>query len=162
MPKTGQFGEFLQNWSLRSNSVTRLVSFNRQKLAENAKIQKFKCDILSNFQTMWCWLYTRMSTLSTFECLIQNRFERLYNFYFGAFGSVVKQGQILLLTQLDQLEVFFRMLRICVPFRSTIKIFEPNYFDGLLISHFIYSGKYISSSCFWIFKFLKIKFKFAL
>ena len=24
-----------------------------QKLAENAKIQKFKCDILSNFQTMW-------------------------------------------------------------------------------------------------------------
>ena len=24
-----------------------------QKLMENAKIQKFKCDILSNFQTMW-------------------------------------------------------------------------------------------------------------
>ena len=24
-----------------------------QKLVENAKIQKFKCDILSNFQTMW-------------------------------------------------------------------------------------------------------------
>ena len=25
-----------------------------QKLVENANIQKFKCDILSNFQTMWC------------------------------------------------------------------------------------------------------------
>ena len=24
-----------------------------QKLVENAKIQKFKCDILSNFQTLW-------------------------------------------------------------------------------------------------------------
>ena len=24
-----------------------------QKLVENANIQKFKCDILSNFQTMW-------------------------------------------------------------------------------------------------------------
>ena len=24
-----------------------------QKLVENAKIQKFKCDILSIFQTMW-------------------------------------------------------------------------------------------------------------
>ena len=24
-----------------------------QKLAENAKIQKFKCDIFSTFQTMW-------------------------------------------------------------------------------------------------------------
>ena len=25
----------------------------RQKLVKNAKIQKFNCDILSNFQTMW-------------------------------------------------------------------------------------------------------------
>ena len=47
------FGEFLKNWSLRSNNVTRQVSFNGTKILENAKIQKFKCDILSNFQTMW-------------------------------------------------------------------------------------------------------------
>ena len=47
------FGEFLKTWSLRSNSVTRQVSFLiGQKLVENDKIQKFKCDILSNFQTM--------------------------------------------------------------------------------------------------------------
>ena len=26
-----------------------------QKLVESAKIKKFKCDILSNFQTMCCW-----------------------------------------------------------------------------------------------------------
>ena len=26
-----------------------------QNLVENAKIQKFKCDILSNFQTIWSW-----------------------------------------------------------------------------------------------------------
>ena len=46
------FDEFLKTLSLRSNSVTRHVSFNRTKIGENAKIQKFKCDILSNFQTM--------------------------------------------------------------------------------------------------------------
>ena len=46
------FGEVLKTWSLRSNSVTRQVSFNRTKIGENAKIQKLKCDILSNFQTM--------------------------------------------------------------------------------------------------------------
>ena len=28
-----------------------------QKLVENAKIQNFKCYILSNFQTMWCGEY---------------------------------------------------------------------------------------------------------
>mgnify|MGYP006863786840 CR=1 FL=1 len=34
------FGEFLKPWI-------------RQNLVENAKIQNFKCDILSNFQTLW-------------------------------------------------------------------------------------------------------------
>ena len=40
------FGGFLKTRSLRSNSVTRQINFNR-------KMPKFKCDILSNFQTMW-------------------------------------------------------------------------------------------------------------
>ena len=40
-----QFGEFLKTWSLRSNSITRQVSFNWEKIVGN-------CDILSNFQTM--------------------------------------------------------------------------------------------------------------
>ena len=46
------FGEFLKTRSLRSNSVTRQVSFNRTKIGGKCQIQKFKCDILSNFQTM--------------------------------------------------------------------------------------------------------------
>ena len=47
------FGEFLKTLSLRSNSVTRQVSFKiGQKLVENVKIQKFKRDIMSHFQTM--------------------------------------------------------------------------------------------------------------
>ena len=37
MPKIVHFGEFLKIWSLRSNSVTRQVSFNRTNLVENAK-----------------------------------------------------------------------------------------------------------------------------
>ena len=32
MPKMVHFGEFLKTWSLRSNSVTRHVSFNRTKI----------------------------------------------------------------------------------------------------------------------------------
>ena len=47
------FGEFLETWSLWSNSVTRQDTFNRTKIGGNAKIKKLKCDILSNFQ-MWC------------------------------------------------------------------------------------------------------------
>ena len=41
-----QFSEFFKTWSLQSNSVTRQV------LVENAKIEKFRCDILSDFQTL--------------------------------------------------------------------------------------------------------------
>ena len=42
MPKIVHFGEFLQIWSLRSNSVTRQVSFNRTNIGgkrQNSKIQ---------------------------------------------------------------------------------------------------------------------------
>ena len=51
--KMVQIGEFLRTWSLRSNSVTRQVILMGQKLVNNAKIQIFKCDILSTIQTMW-------------------------------------------------------------------------------------------------------------
>ena len=56
------FGEFLKTWSLRSNSVTRQVNFNRTKIG--GKCQKFKCDILSNFQTMWDGVYKKSWLLS--------------------------------------------------------------------------------------------------
>ena len=39
MPKIVHFGDFLKNWSLWSNSVTRQVNFYRQKLVKNAKIK---------------------------------------------------------------------------------------------------------------------------
>ena len=38
MPKNAQFGEFLNTWSLRSNSVTRQVNFNRTKNGQNWKL----------------------------------------------------------------------------------------------------------------------------
>ena len=46
--KRVHFGEFLKTWSLRSNSVTRQVSYNRTQIGGNAKILKFKCDNLNN------------------------------------------------------------------------------------------------------------------
>ena len=42
MPKMVHCGEFLKTWSLRSNSVTRQVSFNRTKIdgkCQNSKIE---------------------------------------------------------------------------------------------------------------------------
>ena len=50
-------GEFLKTLSLLTAGRSVLIG---QKLVENAKLQKFKCDILSNFQTMCavqihCW-----------------------------------------------------------------------------------------------------------
>ena len=47
-----------------------------QKLVENAKIQKFKCDILSNFQTMNCIPGgpSCLALLSAASLLLERRF----------------------------------------------------------------------------------------
>ena len=55
MPKNAQFGEFLKTWSLRSNSVTRQVNFNRKKIGGNCQNWKFQmrhfgCAPWSEFQ----------------------------------------------------------------------------------------------------------------
>ena len=55
MPKMVHFGEFLKTWSFRSNVLPDMSVLIGQKLVKNAKIQKFKCVILSNLQTMWKW-----------------------------------------------------------------------------------------------------------
>ena len=47
-----------------------------QKLVENAKIQNFKCDILSNFQTMWCCPTSTKKEILDFSSL--KRFGHLY------------------------------------------------------------------------------------
>ena len=69
MPKMVHFGEFLKTWSLQSNRVTRQVSFIGQKLVENAIIQRFKCDILGDFQTLYCLhsLWKWLDTLPSFK-----------------------------------------------------------------------------------------------
>ena len=51
MPIMVQFGEFLKKAYSQTVLPDRSVIVG-QKLAENAKIQQFKYDILSNFQTM--------------------------------------------------------------------------------------------------------------
>ena len=55
MPKKVNLGDFLKNWSFGSNSVIIKPTYNRTKIGENPKIEKLKCDILSNFQTLCTW-----------------------------------------------------------------------------------------------------------
>ena len=50
--KIGQFGEFLKTEACGQTVLPDRSVLVGQKLVENAKIQKFNCDILSNFQTM--------------------------------------------------------------------------------------------------------------
>ena len=50
MPKISWFGEF---WKSKACGQIVLPILIGQKLVENVKVRKFKCDILSNFQTMW-------------------------------------------------------------------------------------------------------------
>ena len=57
-------------YSFRSNSVTRQVTFNRTKIVEKAKIQKFRCDILSDFQTLCCPVGKIISKLDEFSFFI--------------------------------------------------------------------------------------------
>ena len=53
--KMVNFGEFLKTWSLRSNSVTRQVNFNRTKIGGKCQNSKIQMRHLGNFQTMWTW-----------------------------------------------------------------------------------------------------------
>ena len=39
-------------WGLRSNSVTRQGNFDSTKIDKNANIEKLKCDIFGDFQTL--------------------------------------------------------------------------------------------------------------
>ena len=56
MPNIVHFGEFSKIWSLQSTLLPDRSVLIGQNLVENDKIQEFKCDILSDFQSMWqCW-----------------------------------------------------------------------------------------------------------
>ena len=52
MPKNGNFGEFMNNQNLRSTVLPDRSLLIRQKLVENAKIVKFKCNIFESFSNM--------------------------------------------------------------------------------------------------------------
>ena len=71
MSKTVNFGEFLKTWNFRSNSVTRLV--------ENAKIEKFKRDILRGFSNtvhlVSAWLALHFETFWVKEEVKKRTFE---------------------------------------------------------------------------------------
>ena len=69
--KSSILATFWKTWNLRSNSVTRQVNFLiGQKLLENAKIEKLKCDILGDFQTLWeSDLYEQTISILIFEDL---------------------------------------------------------------------------------------------
>ena len=49
MPKTIHFGDFLKTEAYGQTVLPDRSVLKGQKLVENAKIQKFKYDILSNF-----------------------------------------------------------------------------------------------------------------
>ena len=59
------FGEFFLKPEACGQTVLPDMSvLIGQKLVENAKIKKFKCDILSNFQTMWSHFLNEKSCLT--------------------------------------------------------------------------------------------------
>ena len=49
------FDEFFKSWLFCQTALPDRSILIGQKLAENAKIEKFKCDILSDLQTLWYW-----------------------------------------------------------------------------------------------------------
>ena len=65
--KMVHFGEFLKTWSLRSNSVTRQVSFNRTKIGGKCQNSKIQWDILSNFQTMCSGIWTKYAPFASYH-----------------------------------------------------------------------------------------------
>ena len=70
------FGEFLENLKLAVKQCYQTGQFELdKKLVENAKFQKFKCDILSNFQTM-CILQKIEKVFELFASILTFQFSK--------------------------------------------------------------------------------------
>ena len=54
MPKWSNLASFWKPEACGQTVLPDRLVLIGQKLVENSKIPKFKCDILSNFQTLWC------------------------------------------------------------------------------------------------------------
>ena len=63
MPKMVHFGEFLKTWSLRSNSVTRHVNFNRTKIGG-------KCQNSKILMRHFGWFSNTVRALQNSQCCI--------------------------------------------------------------------------------------------
>ena len=53
IPKMFYFGDFWKSEASNQTVLPVRLPVDKTKLMKNAKIEKFKCDILSNFQTLW-------------------------------------------------------------------------------------------------------------
>ena len=104
MPKMVHFDELLKTWNLRSNSVTRQVTYNRPKIGgkcQNSNIQK--CNILSDFQTLCKWLITLNFRAKIL--ILQSIYRLIYIDFFltkksilnSSFGTNIQSRDILLL-----------------------------------------------------------------
>ena len=70
------FGEFLKTWSLRSNSVTRQVSFNRTKIGgkwQNSKIQMRHFEWFLNNVFIHIDLNFKIQLLRLYEIILQQK-----------------------------------------------------------------------------------------
>ena len=59
------FDEFLKLKACSQTVLPDMSILVGQKSVENAKIEKFKCDILSNFQPMCCCYFCLAALLAT-------------------------------------------------------------------------------------------------
>ena len=68
MPKIGQFDDF----SFETLKITVKQCYQTgKKLVENVEIEKFKWDILGDFQTMWLEQEKPTTLIWTIVCLLQ-------------------------------------------------------------------------------------------
>ena len=74
--KNGQFGEFLKTWTCSKTVLPdRSISIGR-KLVESAKIEKLKCDILGDFQTL-CQRLNRKVICNLFTKQVYFEYKRM-------------------------------------------------------------------------------------
>ena len=65
MHKNGQFGEFWQSEACGQTVLPDRSVLIGQKLVKNAKIQKFKCDIFSDFSNIFLGFFSTKMKMSS-------------------------------------------------------------------------------------------------
>ena len=118
MPKMLQFGEFLKTWSLRSNSVTRHVSFNRTKTGG-------KCQ--NSNATFWViFKHCAQGPFFYFHIKIRFRFPWVSNKHFEVLNKGLKKFCLRFLVAFHRLNAS-KCLNICLTSNSQIQIICVRY-----------------------------------